>query len=280
MSDISITKEAAAQRQIDAAIRMFFLHREDLIAVHTVAAAARNVVKDLAHSKGVGYLSMTRGVLEQMLREALAAVTRSSETGDALEEVHRDTLVRAAHSIVKDTAERMGDGTGVVHLEPDDLDPMNPKIAADLDRRARAIESDKRTGEYRRKGENFLKHADYKYHRSAEDKFLNPADLDTLWVIADAINLWTNLNLPFTDEMWVYSCWLRGITAEKPEEFINTKAGPIHLFTFEQQVDFGRWLLKLVYLKAGRSLEQFRDDAAYSSVSINSLAVRMFTALD
>jgi hypothetical protein len=53
MTEIAITKEAAAQRQIDAAVRMLFLHGEDLIAIHTVAAAARNLLKDLADRRGV-----------------------------------------------------------------------------------------------------------------------------------------------------------------------------------------------------------------------------------
>lgn len=97
-------------------------------------------------------------------------------------------------------------------------------------------------------------------------------------MIADAINMWTNLSLPLTDEMWVYSYWFRGVTAEKSEEFITTKAGPIHLFTFEQQVDFGRWFLKLIYTKAGRSAEHFRDDMDYNAV--RAMPVRMFRALE
>lgn len=51
MADLSITKQAAAQRQIDAAIRMLFLHGEDFIAIHTVAAAARTILNDLAEAR-------------------------------------------------------------------------------------------------------------------------------------------------------------------------------------------------------------------------------------
>jgi hypothetical protein len=52
------------------------------------------------------------------------------------------------------------------------------------------------------------------------------------------------MNLPTTTEMEVYMIWWHGITATKQEEFIVTKEGPIHLFTFEQQVEFGSGLLR------------------------------------
>jgi len=64
MADLSITKQAAAQRQIDAAIRMLFLHGEDFIAIHTVAAAARTILNDLAEARGVGETYNTRFVVE------------------------------------------------------------------------------------------------------------------------------------------------------------------------------------------------------------------------
>jgi hypothetical protein len=68
MADLSITKQAAAQRQIDAAIRMLFLHGEDFIAIHTVAAAARTILNDLAEARGVGETHNTPLVVEFMYR--------------------------------------------------------------------------------------------------------------------------------------------------------------------------------------------------------------------
>jgi len=47
-----INKAAAAQRQLDAAIRMLFLE-EDILAIHTVAAAARRIVADLINRRGL-----------------------------------------------------------------------------------------------------------------------------------------------------------------------------------------------------------------------------------
>jgi len=48
MADVHITKQAAAQRQIEAAVRILFAE-EDPLAVHTVVAAAHNILVDLAN---------------------------------------------------------------------------------------------------------------------------------------------------------------------------------------------------------------------------------------
>ena len=48
---IQFTKTAAAQRQIDAAIRMLFAN-EDELANHTVASAALHILRDLAEQRG------------------------------------------------------------------------------------------------------------------------------------------------------------------------------------------------------------------------------------
>jgi hypothetical protein len=48
---VHVLKVAAAQRQLDAAIRMTFAN-EDPLAVHTVAAAAGRVLRDLAKKRG------------------------------------------------------------------------------------------------------------------------------------------------------------------------------------------------------------------------------------
>ena len=51
MAPLEITKPTAAQRQIDAAIRLLFSD-EDALAVHTVAAAAHRIALDLAENRG------------------------------------------------------------------------------------------------------------------------------------------------------------------------------------------------------------------------------------
>jgi hypothetical protein len=53
---IYVTKGAAAQRQLDAAIRMY-LAQEDELAIHTVGAAAFRLLRDLKQQRGRGELS-------------------------------------------------------------------------------------------------------------------------------------------------------------------------------------------------------------------------------
>ena len=69
MVEVHVTKAGAAQRQIDAAIRMLF-SGEDPLAVHTVAAAAHGIVADLAEHRGPldddDYSAALRAVFEQL----------------------------------------------------------------------------------------------------------------------------------------------------------------------------------------------------------------------
>jgi hypothetical protein len=53
---LHINKIAAASRQLDAAIRMFFA-REDELAIHTVANAAFRVLRDVMAQRGRNYTS-------------------------------------------------------------------------------------------------------------------------------------------------------------------------------------------------------------------------------
>jgi hypothetical protein len=55
-STLQISKIAAAQRQLDAAIRMFF-QREDELAIHTVAAAAFQILRDVTKQRGGHFTS-------------------------------------------------------------------------------------------------------------------------------------------------------------------------------------------------------------------------------
>lgn len=48
---LHVTKLAAAKRQLQAAIRLFFLEEDDL-AIHSVASAAYGLLKDLKHDRG------------------------------------------------------------------------------------------------------------------------------------------------------------------------------------------------------------------------------------
>jgi len=50
-AQLHVTKLSAAQRQLRAAIRMFFAG-EDELAIHTVASAAYRIIADLKGSEG------------------------------------------------------------------------------------------------------------------------------------------------------------------------------------------------------------------------------------
>lgn len=50
-----VTKAAAAQRQLDSAIRMYLIE-EDRLAIHTVGAAAFRIIRDLKEKRGRGTL--------------------------------------------------------------------------------------------------------------------------------------------------------------------------------------------------------------------------------
>ena len=52
MNEIRITKIQAAQRQIDAGIRMFF-RNDDPVAIHTVAMAGVQILRDLAKKRSL-----------------------------------------------------------------------------------------------------------------------------------------------------------------------------------------------------------------------------------
>ena len=68
-SDIRITKQLAAQRQIDAAIRMLFAG-EDPLAVHTIVAAAHGIISDLAKIRGIDiYADIGREILRELYEE-------------------------------------------------------------------------------------------------------------------------------------------------------------------------------------------------------------------
>ena len=51
-NEITITKIQAAQRQIDAGIRMLFRNDDDPVAIHTVAMAGFRILRDLAEKSG------------------------------------------------------------------------------------------------------------------------------------------------------------------------------------------------------------------------------------
>lgn len=216
MTEPLITKQAVAQRQINAAIRMLFLYDEDMCAVHTVAAAGLAVIEALAEAKGIGKTYETRAAVESFLKERY------------------------------------------------NLDPSAPEVAREIELRTKAIENGsigKATRLHRNRIANFLKHADKDADHALDSIWFSseggwfvatdssPAlgGTGTLEVISMAVYFYNRLNLPITTEMEIYARWWVGTHPENHEQFIRTKSGPIHLFTFEQQRDFGRYMLEFAY---------------------------------
>lgn len=87
-STIQISKIAAAQRQLDAAIRIFF-QREDELAIHTVTAAAFQILQDLTKLRGARFTSevLKAGILsiaQQYVQGTLPADKKAMIEGSSL----------------------------------------------------------------------------------------------------------------------------------------------------------------------------------------------------
>ncbi|MHB1271914.1 MAG: hypothetical protein ACYCZD_03945 [Rhodanobacter sp.] len=65
MAELHLTKQAAAQRQLDAAVRILFTG-EDVLAVHTIVAAAHNVLTDLDNKSGKTSLALYADTLSKL----------------------------------------------------------------------------------------------------------------------------------------------------------------------------------------------------------------------
>lgn len=65
MAELHITKQAAAQRQVDAAIRILF-SGEDGLAIHTIVSAAHNVLADIDNKSEKTALRMYSDVLADL----------------------------------------------------------------------------------------------------------------------------------------------------------------------------------------------------------------------
>ena len=80
-ASIFINKLEAARRQLDAAIRMTFAN-EDELAIHTVAAAAYRILRDMLHKRG-------RHDLEDLYRAGLYKMAKDFANG----ELSKDKLI-------------------------------------------------------------------------------------------------------------------------------------------------------------------------------------------
>lgn len=94
-STMQISKIAAAQRQLDAAIRMFF-QREDELAIHTVAAAAFQILRDITKRRGRHFTS-------EVFKAGLLSIAKQYVQGTLLP--HEKAIVEG--SIIAELAEHI-----------------------------------------------------------------------------------------------------------------------------------------------------------------------------
>jgi len=73
-----LSKLQAAQRQLRVAIRLFFEHR-DLVAVHTLGAAAQDILRDLARPRGIKSIFKDNENIRPEYRERLGSIFREAQ---------------------------------------------------------------------------------------------------------------------------------------------------------------------------------------------------------
>ena len=136
---VYITKIAAAQRQLDFAIRMYFAD-EDELAIHTVVAAAFTVLRDIhAKTRGRNFLSdvFVTGVYEIAKRYSEGRLS-DEESALFLGDSYLSAKIKELSVLIREQGER--------------FDMSNIRIIASPKRERKALQTDDIT--------NRLKHAD------------------------------------------------------------------------------------------------------------------------
>ena len=189
---VYVTKLAAAQRQLCAAIRMFFAG-EDELAIHTVASAAYQILRDLKAKRG------RNEAADHYLNMIFYAV-RDYRRGTLPDYIATDPEMM---QLVRDMADRLPITASSNFNDVTATVPQN--VAQEFWQKRNAVS-------------NFLKHADRdaKSHISLED-------VDNLNLLLQASGAYvdiTNDNLgPEGFVLWVYFVAVRGMKDGMPKEF-------------------------------------------------------------
>lgn len=178
MSDatVHINKIAASGRQLDAAIRMFF-SREDELAIHTVAAAAFRVLRDLNGKRG-------RDFTADVLRNSVVVLAREYARGTLPEETRKlieNTPLMEAIKTISENIKSLGDA----------FDPTTIKMHGVNEQRA-----------WPSKSANFLKHAD----RDPDD-LLALSDINNERLLIGSAVAYLQLMQTATPEMMAYMAY-------------------------------------------------------------------------
>jgi hypothetical protein len=196
-TSLHITKLAAAERLVKAAIRMFFA-REDSLAVHTVAAAGYQLLVDLKAKRG--------------MKEA-ADVTRTS-VFHAVRSFRRGTLPK---NMTEDPAV-MAEIARLAELLPIGADSSIEDVTVSVD-----DEGERKYWKARHKTANFLKHAD-----KDSDALLAEQDVDNVNLLMQAVGAYLDLLhrrlLPEGLVLWLFVFAQDDDRAAVPERFQPTFA--------------------------------------------------------
>lgn len=188
---IFVNKLSAAERQLSAAIRMYFME-EDQLAVHTVASAALNLYADLMKFRGK----------EPALYGGIYGVLRAAR--DVLDGEfsldHFDSWGVEGRKLIQDMVEFLG---------------ANPEIDIEA---IRVNGPDSFVRQYwteKRKAYNFLKHAD-----RDRDGLLDEADVNNENIIVEAIGNALHLNCKMTPdkEFFISAMYAMDFLSDPPSD--------------------------------------------------------------
>lgn len=179
--DVALTKIAGAQRQLDAAIRMFFAG-EDELAIHTVAAASYRVLHDLNQKRGkrlVPYEAWHYGTFQVAL--AFATGTEN-ELPEPLRVLGDNEIIIGLSGLIRSHILKLG--------KVPDFQDFIVRVPPEEWQRFNLIS-------------NFLKHADRDPH-----KFLTLTEGEELKLISDAVYAYIRLMHHLTTEMRVFFAYV------------------------------------------------------------------------
>jgi len=189
---IYVTKLAAAQRQLDAAIRMYFINEEKL-AIHTIAAASYRILTDL-------YRKRHGSFIDAVVHYSIFAMIRDVWSGKmSLNNLPVPEVREFVESVVKDLGAE---------------EPTVDQFAVRLGKRAE-IESLRKYSE----ATNFLKHAD-----RDPSQFIDEESVCIEELLHEAVGVYNFLGAFPTFEMTVLLAYLNKIPKYKTVKPDNEKS--------------------------------------------------------
>ncbi|MGE0613342.1 MAG: hypothetical protein AB7O70_13445 [Hyphomicrobiales bacterium] len=175
---VHVTKIAAAVRQLNAAIRMFFT-KEDELAIHTVAAAAFRVLRDVTKKRG-------RDFHAEAVREGLFRMAQQYADGD----LPPEQVKAMADTGFLQELESIGEAIKTCGEEYARENSTVPTSEGSKKRENKTWPS---------KPANFLKHAD-----RDPDKLLSQEEIDNEMMLIGASAAYINLMNASTPEILAY----------------------------------------------------------------------------